>query len=240
MAITEEELDKAGHVRKERVIQGEEAAREEIDYEGLGAAGKVEDGPEVERRKYYFDGGIVEIAAHLVLRARSRRQAAARRHATPTTPRRRCGRLCPTARRTAQVAGQTPIARARSSRRWQSAASTSRSWPTQPSSRTPTRSTCSATSPSTRRCGPAASGRERLRESDKDFFERYGPEARAILDELLEKYAEHGDAQFMIPDVLKVPPISDTGNVPEIVALFGGLEALRDAVGELQTLLYAA
>ena len=34
---------------------------------------------------------------------------------------------------------------------------------------------------------------QRLRSERKDFFDRYGPEARQILDELLEKYAEHGD-----------------------------------------------
>ncbi len=29
-----------------------------------------------------------------------------------------------------------------------------------------------------------------------------------ILEELLEKYAEHGTTQFAIPEILKVPPIS--------------------------------
>jgi len=80
----------------------------------------------------------------------------------------------------------------------------------------------------------------RLRQEMPDFFARYAPEARAILDELLEKYAEHGAAQFVIPDVLKLPPIVDHGNVGEIVRLFGGAQQLRDAVGELQALLYAA
>ena len=35
---------------------------------------------------------------------------------------------------------------------------------------------------------------ERLRHERKDFFDNYGPEARQILDELLEKYAEYGAA----------------------------------------------
>ena len=48
-----------------------------------------------------------------------------------------------------------------------------------PTSPTPTRSTCSATWPSTRRCAPAASGRSACAASSKDFFEQYGPEARA-------------------------------------------------------------
>jgi type I restriction enzyme R subunit len=81
---------------------------------------------------------------------------------------------------------------------------------------------------------------ERLRSEKKDFFERYGTEAQGVLDELLEKYAEHGTAQFLMPDVLKVPPISEHGNVREIAGLFGGTQELREAIHQLQKLLYAA
>jgi type I restriction enzyme R subunit len=61
-----------------------------------------------------------------------------------------------------------------------------------------------------------------------------------VLNELLEKYAEHGTAQFVIPEALKVPPISGHGNVREIAGLFGGPQELRNAVHELQWLLYVA
>ena len=81
---------------------------------------------------------------------------------------------------------------------------------------------------------------ERLRRAHSDFFEQYGPEARAILEELLDKYAEYGNAQVMLPEALKVPPISNHGNVTEISSLFGGGPALKAAVERLQTLLYAA
>jgi type I restriction enzyme R subunit len=81
---------------------------------------------------------------------------------------------------------------------------------------------------------------ERFKREQRDFFDQYGPQARAILHELLEKYAEHGMAQLKIPDVLKVPPISEYGNVSEIIRFFGGPEQLRTAVNELQILLYAA
>jgi type I restriction enzyme R subunit len=81
---------------------------------------------------------------------------------------------------------------------------------------------------------------DRLRREKKDFFDQYGSEAKAILNELLDKYADHGTAQFVIPDVLKVPPISEHGNIIEIAGLFGSAEKLRDAINELQTLLYAA
>jgi len=81
---------------------------------------------------------------------------------------------------------------------------------------------------------------ERIRKNKQDLFDQYGPDARAILGELLDKYAEHGLDQFKLPDVLQVPPISTRGNVHEIIALFGGAEALRAAVVALQQELYAA
>ena len=89
---------------------------------------------------------------------------------------------------------------------------------------------------------PLRSRRERalvLKRERKDFWGRYSPEARTILEELLDKYAEHGDAQFLLPDVLRVPPISGHGQPAEIIRLFGGAEQLRAAVTELQNLLYA-
>src|SRR5262249_50007761 len=81
---------------------------------------------------------------------------------------------------------------------------------------------------------------ERLRKEKKDFFDQYGPDARAILEDLIEKYAEHGTAQFVLPDVLEVPPISERGNVMEIASKFGGSDRLSRAVHDLQKLLYAA
>ena len=78
---------------------------------------------------------------------------------------------------------------------------------------------------------------DRLRREKKNFFDQYGPKAKEILTELLEKYAEYGTAQFVIPDVLKVPPLSERGNVMEIADFFGGPEQLRTAVNRLQTLL---
>jgi type I restriction enzyme R subunit len=90
---------------------------------------------------------------------------------------------------------------------------------------------------------PVRTRRERadlLRQNRPDFFTQYGREAQAILGELLEKYAEHGAAQFEIPAALKVPPISEHGNVRKIAGYFGGPVQLRQAVHQLQTLLYAS
>ncbi|MCL4707024.1 DEAD/DEAH box helicase family protein [bacterium] len=81
---------------------------------------------------------------------------------------------------------------------------------------------------------------DRLRQDKKDFFEQYGSDARAILNDLLDKYTEHGYEQFAIPEILQVPPISERGNVSEIIGFFGGADKLKAAVAEMQTHLYAA
>jgi type I restriction enzyme R subunit len=80
---------------------------------------------------------------------------------------------------------------------------------------------------------------ERLRKGRVDFWEYFKPEAQQILNEILDKYIEYGTAQFKVPDILKVQPISQHGNVVEIAAMFGGVDQLRGAIEQMQTLLYA-
>jgi type I restriction enzyme R subunit len=79
----------------------------------------------------------------------------------------------------------------------------------------------------------------RVRQQKQDFFEQYSPAARAILNDLLDKYTQYGLAQFKIPDVLKVPPISQRGSLKEITDSFAGAQRLREAVNTLQRLIYA-
>jgi type I restriction enzyme R subunit len=81
---------------------------------------------------------------------------------------------------------------------------------------------------------------DRLHRDEVEFFDRHGKEAREVLDALIEKYAEHGSAQFKLPDVLEIPPFNGWGNVVEIAARFGGGKAMREAVNELQKRLYGA
>jgi type I restriction enzyme R subunit len=80
---------------------------------------------------------------------------------------------------------------------------------------------------------------DRMKRQQAAFFGYFAPEAREVLNDLLEKYAVDGELQFTLPDVLKVPPISQHGNVAEIVGMFGGADQLRNAVGQLQALLYS-
>jgi type I restriction enzyme R subunit len=80
----------------------------------------------------------------------------------------------------------------------------------------------------------------KLKDDPSAFLGKYGGTARAVLSAMLDKYSDHGAEQFSIPEILEVPPISEYGNVSEIVNYFGGVQELRSAVNEMQRLLYAA
>lgn len=90
--------------------------------------------------------------------------------------------------------------------------------------------------------GPATSRRERaqrVRREHAEFFGRFESEARVVLEELLEKYAEFGPSQLDDLRVLEVPPLPGHGSPTEIAAQFGGSSVLREAVDDLVDLLYA-
>jgi type I restriction enzyme R subunit len=232
--VDESVIDDTGKpIEKEyKLVQRETPLPEEMVREP-----DVFEPPEPERRKFYVDGGQVEIAAHLVyeldaeghqlrvvkftdytaegVRSLYANSAALRRDWS--VPEKRADIL----RRLAE--------RGISFEELKSATS-------QPDA-DPFDLLCHVTfSAPLKTCRERA---ERLRRDERRFFEQYQPAARAILEELLEKYAEHGVAQFTVPDVLKLPPISEHGNVMEIAVLFGGAEKLREAVNRLQALIYA-
>jgi len=229
--ITEEELKDNGEA-----VLISEVDNSEPEPETLEA--KIIEPPEATRRKFYFDGGHVAIAAHLVYELDPNGQqlrvirytdyaAESVRSLYPTSKELRqqwadpvqrseiVGRLAERGIDFAELAEQAE----------------------QPDA-----------DPFDLLChlafnAPLRTRRERttqMRATKKDFFDRYGPEARAVLEDLVEKYAEHGDTQFRLPDALKVPPLSRRGQVGDIIRIFGGADRLRAAVTELQEHLYAA
>jgi type I restriction enzyme R subunit len=80
----------------------------------------------------------------------------------------------------------------------------------------------------------------RLRTDRRSFFEVFAPEARTVLEDLLDKYAEHGISQLDDLRVLEVPPLDRHGSVVDIASRFGGSEKLRSAIADMEELLYAA
>jgi type I restriction enzyme R subunit len=69
-----------------------------------------------------------------------------------------------------------------------------------------------------------------------DFFERYSPGARQILDELLENTPSTATRNASCWGILRVPRISHH----RIIRLFGNAENLNQAVHDLQGDLYAS
>jgi len=90
---------------------------------------------------------------------------------------------------------------------------------------------------------PLASRTDRarsVRTEHPEFFNRYQPAARKVLDYLLDKYAEHGISELDDPAVLQVPPLSLLGTPVEIANWFGSPESLRSALSALSELVYVA
>lgn len=72
----------------------------------------------------------------------------------------------------------------------------------------------------------------------RDVFTKYGPQARAVLDALLEKYRDEGVLNLDDASVLKVTPFTAMGSVVQLIKAFGGKEGFEKAVHEMQDALY--
>ena len=74
----------------------------------------------------------------------------------------------------------------------------------------------------------------------RNYFAKYGEKARAVLEALLEKYADEGLTNLEDPKVLKVQPFNKFGTPIEIIQTFGGRDKYFEAVRELEKNLYEA
>ena len=73
----------------------------------------------------------------------------------------------------------------------------------------------------------------------RDYFGRYSDWVRAVLEALLDKYADEGVEDIEDMGVLRVRPISQMGTPVEILTAFGGRTAFLEAVRDLEQQLYA-
>ena len=69
-------------------------------------------------------------------------------------------------------------------------------------------------------------------------FTKYGDSARAVLDALLDKYADDGVLNLDDANVLKIRPLDRLGTPVELVRAFGGRPGFEQAVHDLQSALY--
>jgi type I restriction enzyme R subunit len=73
----------------------------------------------------------------------------------------------------------------------------------------------------------------------RNYFTKYGEQAKQVLEALLDKYADEGIANMESMDVLRVKPFDEFGSAYEIVnGIFGGKNQYREALKELEKELY--
>lgn len=73
----------------------------------------------------------------------------------------------------------------------------------------------------------------------RDYFTKYGEQAKAVLNGLLEMYADKGVKSIENAKVLKLRPFSDIGTPMEIINdIFGGKDKYENAIKELENELF--
>ena len=73
----------------------------------------------------------------------------------------------------------------------------------------------------------------------RNYFTKYGEQARAVLDALVDKYADEGITSIENPRVLNLKPFSDIGTPMEIINnVFGGKSKYDKALRELEQGLF--
>ena len=72
----------------------------------------------------------------------------------------------------------------------------------------------------------------------RNYFTKYGEQARRVLETLLDKYTDEGVTNLESLEVLKVKPLADYGSPMEIINEFGNKENYLKAIKELEVELY--
>jgi type I restriction enzyme R subunit len=72
----------------------------------------------------------------------------------------------------------------------------------------------------------------------RDVFTKYGPQARAVLEALLQKYQDQGVVNLDDPRVLGISPFDLMGTPLQLIKHFGARADFERAVHELQSALY--
>ena len=72
----------------------------------------------------------------------------------------------------------------------------------------------------------------------RNYFTKYGEQARKVLETLLDKYADEGVENIESIEVLRVKPFDEYGSPIEIISHFGNKQHYLEAVKELENELY--
>ena len=88
---------------------------------------------------------------------------------------------------------------------------------------------------------PPLTRRERANNVRKrNYFTKYGEQAKKVLDALLDKFADENVDDIEDIGILKVRPLNEQGTPVQIIQAFGGKEPYLQAVRDLEEELYRA
>ena len=86
---------------------------------------------------------------------------------------------------------------------------------------------------------PPLTRKERAEQVKKrNYFTKYGAQARQVLETLLDKYQDTGLENIEDIKILTLDPFKNMGTASELVAAFGGKPAYLTALYELEHALY--
>ena len=73
---------------------------------------------------------------------------------------------------------------------------------------------------------------------ERDYFTKYGEQARKVLEALLDKYANEGIENIEDMKILQVNPLAQFGSPSEILQFFWGKVGYQEALAELEQEIY--
>ena len=86
---------------------------------------------------------------------------------------------------------------------------------------------------------PPLSRKERAENVKKrNYFGKYSDKARAILNAIIDKFADDGIMEIESREILKFQPFDSFGTPLEILKEFGGKEKYEEAIRELEKELF--
>ena len=72
----------------------------------------------------------------------------------------------------------------------------------------------------------------------RNYFTKYGEQAKKVLEALLDKYSDEGITTIESAEVLSIDPLNNFGTPYEIIKMFGSKENYESAVKDLENHLY--
>ncbi len=80
---------------------------------------------------------------------------------------------------------------------------------------------------------------DRFRQEHRQWLDSLAPEQRAVVEALLDKYRLSGVDEITNPRIFRLPPFKEMGELSGVMTRFGGADALRQTLAEVQRRLYA-